>query len=62
MDISSKLYKIARIQSIGLKVNKQKGPSEVATIPLGKENKAIVVDRGKEGAGGRGDREGKGGI
>jgi hypothetical protein len=43
-------YRIPRIQSTELKkVNKKKGPSEVASIPLGREKKAIMGGRKKEG-------------
>jgi hypothetical protein len=41
--ISQKTYRIPRIQSTELKkVNKPKGPSEDAIIPLGREKKAIM--------------------
>ena len=50
MDISKKIsYRILRIQSTELKkVNKPKGPSEAALIPLGKK-KAITRGRRKGG-------------
>ena len=47
-----KKYKLPRIQSTELKkVNKQKGPSEDASITLGREKKTIKGGRGREGAG-----------
>jgi hypothetical protein len=46
------LYRIPWIQSTELKkVNKPKGPSEDASIPLGREKKAITEGTGKEGSG-----------
>ena len=50
MDISHKKeYRIPKIQSTELKkVNKLKGPSEDASVPLGREKKAITSgERGK---------------
>ena len=62
MDISQKRYRIPKIQSTELKkVNKPKGSSEDASIPLGREKKVIVGGRGKEGPGwerGQGEEEG----
>ena len=68
VDISQKKYRIPRIKSTELKkVNKLKSPSEDASIPLGREEKTIMlggggwgagVGRGREEPGGRGDREG----
>ena len=61
------MYKIHRIQSTELKkVNKLMGPSEVASIPPGREKKAIRgVGSGREEGrdlGGKGDMDGKRGI
>jgi SH3-like domain-containing protein len=43
VDISQKTYRIPRIQSIELKkVNNPKGPSEDASVPLGREKKPIT--------------------
>ena len=43
MDISQKKYRIPRIQTTELKkVNKLKGPSKDASIPLGRVKKAIM--------------------
>jgi uncharacterized protein YpmB len=54
VEISQKKYRIPKIQSKEFKkVNKQKALSEVMSVPLGRENKAIVW--GKV----RGTREGK---
>jgi hypothetical protein len=54
------MYRIARIQSTELKkVNKQKGPNEDASIPLGREKKAIRGGRGRKGP--ECEREGRGG-
>ena len=50
--ILAKKYRISRIQSTELKkVNKQKGPSEDASIPLGRKQKAIKGSRGRERTG-----------
>ena len=52
MDISlKKKYQISKIQPTELKkVNKLKGPSEDASVPLGREKKAITIgEGGKEG-------------
>ena len=44
-----KKYRIPRIQSTELKkVKNQKGPSEDASIPLGREKKTIRGGRGRE--------------
>ena len=61
MDISHK-KRIPRIQFTELKkVNKQKGPSEDASVPLGREKKIITKGEGRRdlegkvnGCGGRG--------
>jgi hypothetical protein len=46
------MYRTSRIQSTKLKkVNKQKGPSEDASIPLEREKKKIMGGRGREGPG-----------
>jgi hypothetical protein len=59
VDISHKKYKIPRIQSTDFKkVNKQKGPSEDASLLLGRKKKA--EDRGREGPGW--ETEGEGGT
>ena len=43
MNISQKKYRIPRIQSTEIKkVNKQKGPSEDPSIPVGREKKAAM--------------------
>jgi SH3-like domain-containing protein len=43
VDNSQKKYRIPRIQSIeSKKVNKLKGPGEDASIPFGREKKAIT--------------------
>jgi hypothetical protein len=43
------MYRMPKIQSIELKkVNKSKGPRENASIPLGREKKAIIAGRGRE--------------
>jgi hypothetical protein len=45
-----KKHRIPRTQSIELKkVNKPKGPSEDASIPLEREKNAITRRRGREG-------------
>ena len=50
MDISQKKYGIPRTQPTRLKkFNKLKDLSENASIPLGKEKKAVTGGRGKEG-------------
>ena len=54
MDISQKKkYRIPKIQSTELKkVNKLKCPSEDASVPLGREKKAITSgEGGREGPG-----------
>jgi hypothetical protein len=43
-----KKYKIPWTQSTELNVNKQKGPSKDASIPLGREKKAITRGKGRE--------------
>jgi hypothetical protein len=52
-----------RIQFTELKkVNKPKGPSEDASIPLGREKKTITGDRGREGSEWERERGGKRGT
>jgi hypothetical protein len=52
VDIRGEKYRIPRILSTELKmVNKPKGPSEDASIPLEREKKSITVGRGREGHG-----------
>ena len=47
MDISPPKYRIPKIQSTELKkVNKLKGPSEDASVPLGRKKKAITRRKG----------------
>jgi hypothetical protein len=54
------MYRIPRIQSIEFKkINKPKDPSEDASIPFGREKKAITGFRGREGNGWERVREGK---
>jgi hypothetical protein len=49
---SPKMYRISRIKSTELKkVNKQKVPSEDASIPLEIEKKIIIRGRGRKGPG-----------
>ena len=57
MDISQKKkYRIPKIQSTELKkVNKLKGPSEDASVPLGREKKAITSGEGGRDLGGNVD-------
>ena len=44
------MYSTHKIQSTELKkVNKQKGPSEEASVPLGREKKAITREEGGRG-------------
>ena len=43
------MYRIPRIQSTEL--NKLMGPSEDASVPLGREKKAIMSSRGRKGPG-----------
>ena len=48
--ILAKNYRIPRIQSTKLKkVFKLKGPSDDASIPLGREKKTIMTGRGRKG-------------
>ena len=58
MDISQKKkYRIPKIQSTELKkVNKLKCPSEDASVPLGREKKAITSGEGGRDLGGKVDR------
>jgi hypothetical protein len=47
MDISQKKYRITRYSPTELqKVNKLKGPSENASVPLGRKKKAITRRKG----------------
>jgi hypothetical protein len=48
---NNKKYRIPRIQSTELKVNNQKGKSEDASIPLGREKKTNMGGRGRKGPG-----------
>ena len=50
MDISKKKYRISKIQSTEFKkLNKLKCPSEDASVPLGREKKAITHgERGRD--------------
>ena len=51
-----KKYRIPKIQSTELKkVNKLKGPSEDASVPLGREKKAITSGEGGRDLGGKVD-------
>ena len=60
MDISQKKYRIPKIQSTELKkVNKLKCPSEDASVPLGREKKAITSGEGGRDLGGKVDGEGE---
>jgi hypothetical protein len=47
---------------IEVKVNKLRGPSVDASIPLGRKKKATTRGRGRRHLGWRGDREGKRGV
>jgi hypothetical protein len=49
------MYRIPIIQSTEFKVNKLKGPSENASIPLGRRKKAIIGGRGRKGGRGEGE-------
>jgi hypothetical protein len=61
--ILAKEYRTPRTQSLELKnVNNLKGPSEDASIPLGREKKAIIGSRGKKGLGGKWNGEWEGGT
>jgi hypothetical protein len=52
VDISHQKYRITKILSTKLKkVNKMKGPSEDASVPLGWEKKAITRGEGKRDLG-----------
>ena len=56
MDISQKKYRITRYSPTELqKVNKLKGPSENASVPLGREKKAITSGEGRRDLGGKVD-------
>jgi hypothetical protein len=57
------MYIILRIKSTELKmVNKLKGPSEDALIPLGREKEAIKGSKEERNMGWRGEREWKRGT
>jgi hypothetical protein len=58
--ILAKNYKIPRIQSTKLKVDKLKGPSEDTSIPLGREKKAITGGWGRRPGWEKGTRRGRG--
>jgi hypothetical protein len=61
VDISQKKYRIPKIHSTGLKnLNKLKCPSEDASIPLGREKKAITIGEGGRDLGEKVDRVGEG--
>lgn len=63
MDIKQKKkkYRISKIQSIELKkVNKLKGPSEDASVPLGREKKATTRGGGRNRGGKEDGDEGRG--
>ena len=61
MDISQKKYRIPKIHSTGLKnLNKLKCPSEDASVPLGREKKAITNGKGERDLGEKVDRAGGG--
>ena len=66
MDISQKKkkkYRIPKIQSTELKkVNKLKCPSEDASVPLGREKKAITSGEGGRDLGGKVDGGGQRGL
>jgi hypothetical protein len=51
VDISQKKYRIPRIQYIqnSRRLKKLKGPIEDASVPLGREKKAITRERRREG-------------
>jgi hypothetical protein len=56
-------YRIPKIQSTELKkVNKLKCPSEDASVPLGRQKKAITSGEGGTDLGGKVDREGVCGV
>jgi hypothetical protein len=60
--LAKKKYKIPTIQSIELKkVHKLKCPSEDASVPLGREKKAITSGERRRGLEGKVDRAGSGG-
>ena len=58
------MYRIQKTQPTGLKnINKSKGPSEDASVSLGREKKATTgVRKGGRDLGEKGDREEKRGI
>ena len=58
MDLRKKSYRRPKIQSTELKnLNKLKCPSEDASVPLGKEKKAITNGEGGRDLGWKVDRE-----
>ena len=60
MDISQKRYRIPKIQSTELKkLNKLKCPSEDASVPLGREKKAITSGEGGRDLGGKVEGRGR---
>jgi hypothetical protein len=62
MDVRKKKYRIPKIQSTELKkTNKLKGPSEVASVPPGREKKAITSGEGGRDLGGKVDARWGGG-
>ena len=59
MNIRKKTYRIHKIQSTEFKrLNKLKCPSEDASVPLGREKKAITSSEGGRDLGGKVDRVG----
>jgi hypothetical protein len=60
MCIFAKKYRIPRIPSTELKkINELNSPSEGASIPLGREKKAIIGREGRRNLDGKWYREGK---
>jgi hypothetical protein len=58
--LATKKYRIPRILSTELKkVNKLKDPSEDASVPLGREKKAITSQKERRDLRGKGEGEGK---
>lgn len=58
-----KKYRICRIHSTKLKIIKSKGLSEDASVPLGRENKAIMeAERERDLGGNMGTGGGKGNL
>jgi hypothetical protein len=57
VDIIKNMYRIPKIQSTELrKVNKLNGPSDDATVPLGRKKKAITSEDGRRDLRGKVDR------